>query len=391
MKKWPMIGGALALILLLGFGLTRLDGPRDGEAAPEAAPPQPQAEPAPSKDAREETVDALLDGMDDEALAGQLFFARCPEGGEAELAATYGLGGYILFGRDFANRTPDTLREMVEGCQAVSKVPMLMGVDEEGGTVVRASAYPQYREQKFLSPQKLYRQGGLEAVGADAAEKAAFLKNLGLNVNLAPVCDVSTDPGDYMYKRAFGKDAAATAEYVRAVVTATREGGVGCVLKHFPGYGNNADTHTGSALDRRPLSTFLESDLLPFRAGAEAGAGCVLVSHNVIEAVDPDHPASLSGPVHELLRQEAGFTGVALTDDLVMEAVTDYAAPAEAAVTALAAGSDMVISSDVAVQLPAVVAALADGTLPRARVREAARRVLQWKYDLGLLTETQLP
>ena len=119
---------------------------------------------------------------------------------------------------------------------------MLIGVDEEGGTVVRVSSNPNLRGTKFQSPQALYSEGGFDRITSDTAEKDALLRDLGINVNFAPVCDVSTDPSDFIYARSFGMDAEQTGEYVRTVVTQMVSDKTGMVLKHFPGYGNNADT-----------------------------------------------------------------------------------------------------------------------------------------------------
>lgn len=177
----------------------------------------------------------MVDTMTPEEKAGQLFWVRFPETGWDELAREWHPGGFLLFGRDFKNRTPEELRTLLASLQETSPIPLLLGVDEEGGTVVRASYYPAFRAEKFRSPQALFAAGGLEAVRADALDKSAFLLDLGLNVNLAPVCDVSTDPADFIYARAFGQDAQATAEYADTVVSAMGEAGIGSVLKHFPG------------------------------------------------------------------------------------------------------------------------------------------------------------
>ena len=208
-------------------------------------------------------------------------------------------------------------------------------------------------------------------------------------MNFAPVADLSTDPKDFIYDRALGLGAEETSQYVAAVVAQMEEDGMGGVLKHFPGYGPSGDTHTGSGLDTRPLETFRAADFLPFQAGIEASGGktAVLVAHNIIQSVDPDRPASLSPAVYQLLREEIGFDGPALTDDLVMVAITQYAEATGncPAVLAIAAGADMVITTDFQTQIPQVLAALEDGSLSRKRVGEAAGRVLGWKYDLGLL------
>src|SRR5699024_9003338 len=135
----------------------------------------------------------------------QMFIARCPDTGAAEKAAEYHLGGYILFARDFENRTPEQAAQAIGSYQAAVDIPLFIGVDEEGGTVNRISRYPAYRDEPFPSPQELYAAGGLEAVRADTAEKCQLLKSLGVNVNFVPVCDVSTDPEDFIYPRSFGR------------------------------------------------------------------------------------------------------------------------------------------------------------------------------------------
>ncbi|MEY8402161.1 glycoside hydrolase family 3 N-terminal domain-containing protein [Oscillospiraceae bacterium 44-34] len=384
----------LALLLLAGCSPA---SPPAESAPPPSPPPEDQSvlapvqPPEPESDPRQETIDRLLASMTAEEKVGQLFFARCPAGDGAALAAEHHLGGYLLFGRDFKDKSAREVRETIASYQEGNALPMLIGVDEEGGTVARVSANPQLRKSRFLSPQRLYNQGGLEAVLADCREKDELLSSLGINVNFAPVADLSTDPGNFIYDRALGRGTEETCQYIAAVVEQMEGDGMGSVLKHFPGYGPNKDTHTGSALDRRPLETFREEDFLPFQAGiqaAQGGSAAVLVSHNIMQAVDPERPASLSPAVYALLREELGFQGPALTDDLAMKAVTQYAGRENRcpAVLAIAAGCDMVVTTDFQTQIPQVLAALEDGSLSPERVEEAAARVLGWKYDLGLLS-----
>ena len=193
----------------------------------------------------------LLSEMTTEEKVGQLFLARMPEVQAAEKAAACRLGGYLLFGQDFQYRTPDQLRELLWAVEQNAAIPMLFGVDEEGGTVVRASRYPAYRDKPFASPQKVCAAGGLEGLRADAEEKGRFLADLGLNVNLAPVCDLSQNPKDFIYKRSLGLSPEETSMGVAAMVEGHTAGGVGSVLKHFPGYGNNVDTH--GKIDRKSV------------------------------------------------------------------------------------------------------------------------------------------
>ena len=338
-----------------------------------------------SLDAEEAALRELLSSMTLEEKVGQIFLARCPDSGALESVRQYQLGGYVLFARDFENKTGGMVRETLAAYQAASKIPMLLAADEEGGTVVRISRYKAFRNEPFWSPQAVYAAGGIDGVRADTAEKAAMMLSLGLNVNMAPVCDVSTDPQDFIYARSFGQDAAATSEYVKNVVEVMQESGIGSVLKHFPGYGSNADTHTGIAYDHREKTVFETSDLLPFTAGIEAGADAILVSHNVVYAYDSEKPASLSKAVHTLLRDELGFDGVIMTDDLYMDAICDYTDASSAAVEAVLAGNDLLCCTDFTVQIPAVVAAVRDGTISTEQLESAVLRVLRWKVSLGIL------
>ena len=121
------------------------------------------------------------------------------------------------------------------------------------------------------------------------------------------------------------------------------------------------------------------------QAGIDAGADCVLVSHNVVESMDGSLPASLSPEVHRILRQELGFTGVTLTDDLAMDAVEAYAEDGSVAVLAVLAGNDMIVTTDFEEQIPLVIAAVESGAIDEGLIDQAVSRVLGWKYDLGLL------
>lgn len=382
---------AAMLTLLVLFSLAACGAPPTPEEPvppvqeelPAVEPPPPATEPEPPAD----PVEELLTSMSLEEKVRQLFFVRCPAENAAEDVSAYHLGGYILFDRDTKDKTADALIQTIQSYQDAAAVPLLIGVDEEGGTVVRVSSNPHLRASKFQSPQKLFADGGMEAVTADAREKDILLDALGFNVNLAPVADVSTDPGDFIYNRAFGRDAAATADYVSAVTAQMAADGMGSVLKHFPGYGNNADTHTGIAVDDRPYEDFVNGDFLPFLAGMEAGGSttAVLVSHNIVECMDAELPASLSPNVHRILREELDFDGVVMTDDLAMDAVAAYAEDGAVAVMALEAGNDLVLTTDYRTQIPKVKEAVENGELDESVIDTACRRVLQWKQALGLL------
>lgn len=113
-------------------------------------------------------------------------------------------------------------------------------------------------------------------------------------MNLAPVCDMTSDEYGFMYGRSFSSDVDMENRYVRTVVETSKSKKLGTVLKHFPGYGNNSDTHTGIAYDDRDYSEFENTDFKPFYQGIESGADCILVSHNIVNCMDSEYPASLS-------------------------------------------------------------------------------------------------
>lgn len=302
-------------------------------------------------------------------------------------AAAYGVGGLCLYAPAFEDKNKAQVRAMTQSLQDKAAVPLLISVDEEGGTVNRVSRYEALRKEPFLSPSAVYAQGGWEKVKADTLEKAELLLDLGINVNLAPVCDVPLSKNDYIYPRCFSMDAAETAKYIATVAEIMKQQKLGSALKHFPGYGGSNDTHKGMAYDERPYSDFLQADFLPFIAGIEAGADSVLVSHNIVTSMDADYPASLSVNVHRILRQELGFDGVIITDDLSMKAISQYTDGKNPAVQAVLAGNDLLCYSDYQTAVKAILTAVQEGIITEKRIDESVLRILRWKLNLGL----QLP
>lgn len=329
-------------------------------------------------------MEALMDSLTLEQKVGQIFLARCPETGAAEAVQQYHLGGFVLFDRDFEGETPSSMAQKIAGYQGVSHIPLLIAVDEEGGTVNRVSSHKAFRAYPFPSPRALYTKGGLELIHNTEAEKAQLLSGLGINVNLAPVCDVTTNPSAFMYRRSLGQSPAVTGEFVADSIQTMGRFGVAAVMKHFPGYGNNADTHTGIARDSRSLETLETEDMQPFFAGISAGGGAILVSHTIVEAIDPECPASLSQPMNYYLRLAMNFGGVIITDDLSMDAIAAQYGTEEAAVLAVLAGNDLLCSTEFETQYSAVLKACRSGRIPEAVLNEAVERVLRWKAQMGL-------
>ena len=329
----------------------------------------------------------LIASMTLEEKVGQLFLARCPGANAIEQLQKYHLGGYILFAPDTKGQTTESLAATIAAYQEASAIPMLIAVDEEGGTVCRISNVSTLRESKFPSPRDLYSKGGMELVLSTEAEKSILLKELGINVNVGPVCDITTNPAAFMYKRSLGQSPEITGEFAAKMCAVMAENGIGSVLKHFPGYGNNTDTHTAVARDKRTLEELESCDLVPFATAIEAGCDAIMVSHTIVECLDKEYPASLSPAVHSYLRSKMVFGGVIVTDDLVMSAITDLYGDGEAAVMAVLAGNDLLCVTNYAVQYKAVLAAVQDGRIPMELLDIAVERILLWKYRLGLFGE----
>ena len=333
-----------------------------------------------------ESLQVILDGMTLEEKVGQMFIARCPQSNAATLASQYHLGGYILFARDFESETKESAKAKIQSYQNSSKIGMLIAVDEEGGKVVRVSKYPNFRSSPFSSQMQLYNSGGVPALASDAKEKSELLLSLGINMNFAPVCDLPDSQSNYIYYRTLGTDVNVTVSGIPAIVTQMNKSGIVSVLKHFPGYGNNSDTHTGSATDSRPYSDFENADFKPFISGINADAPCVLVSHNIINSMDSSSPASLSQAVHNILRNELGFYGVIITDDLAMDAITSYAGSQNVAVMAVNAGNDLICCTDFQNQITAVINAVKSGQISEERINQSVLRILKMKQDYRILS-----
>ena len=327
----------------------------------------------------------LLSKMTIEEKIGQMFLIRCNIITAFEDIDKYKVGGFILFDENIRGETKESLRNTIKSYQDNSPIDMIIAVDEEGGTVNRLSWYSEFRSVPFNSPQELYNEGEYSLIVSDTEEKATLLKSIGINMNLAPVADISTNPNDYIYSRTFGKNANETATYIKTVVEAMKNNNMGSTLKHFPGYGNNLDTHSSMSIDNRSYESFLNNDFIPFKAGIDAGADSILVSHNIITSIDETLPASLSKRIHDIIRNDLKFDGVIMTDDLQMSAIKEDIGDVNSAILAVNAGNDLIISSDYNIQIPAVIQAAQNGDIKEEVIDEAVLRILKLKLELKII------
>lgn len=329
----------------------------------------------------------LMSGMTLEEKVGQLFLVRYDTSTAGKQITNYYAGGFVLFAKDFQNHTKVTIKKEIDAKQGISKIPLALAVDEEGGYVTRVSRFPAFRSERFNSNRVLFETGGYELVESSEKEKAELLLSLGLNLNLAPVADVSTDSNDYINIRTFGRDARETSTFISNIVTYNNKYGISSCLKHFPGYGNNVDTHNGIAIDNRSYESFVNNDFLPFKSGIEAGVPTILVSHNIVNSMDSKYPASLSKKVIDELRNTLGFSGVVITDDLAMGAVAKFVDGNTAATLAINAGNDMIITSSFETMYNEVLNNVKSGIIKEETIDKAVKRILAWKYAYKIIKE----
>lgn len=404
MKKFYIIGMTIGIVLIgimlfvkeLGIE-KQLKNPRKEENIPSEN--QIQEETTEIFEAYYQKANEKLQTLTLEEKIAQLLIVDISASSSVDTSQKYAFGGYVLFKSFFENKTEQQVKTEIANLQKTAKIPLLIAVDEEGGSVVRVSANPNLVKEPCLSSRELYKKGGFEEIKQDTIRKSKVLENLGINLNFAPVVDIATSPNDYMYKRAFGEGKELTSEYAKTVIRESKKTKVSYTLKHFPGYGNNKDTHVGNSVDTRTYEEICENDLEPFRAGIEEGAEVVMVSHNVVTSIDENVPASISLAIHKLLREELNYSGIIITDDMKMGAIKEKYSLEEAVAKAILAGNDMMILSidkntveeetNQTVTYESVMnyvkKAIEEGRIKKEIVNQSVRRILAWKYAKGLM------
>lgn len=354
--------------------------------APELVSPTPTPEPTPEPTPTPSPAEQLLAGMTAEEKVWQLFILHPSQLTETGTLLTDAQGvteilpaGGIILDSTNLESEAQTLA-LIADLQALSSIPLLVSVDEEGGTVARVGPA---LGMTTLNSMFHYRAEGTDRARENARALAEGLASLGFNVDFAPVADVWTNPANTVIgARAYSDDPQQAAELVAAAVEGFHLGGVSATLKHFPGHGDTQeDSHNGAAYAYKTLPELMECEMLPFRAGIEAGAELVMVAHITLPALDAERPATLSeAVVTDLLREELGFSGLIVTDALSMGAITQ-AYGDEAALLALEAGCDLLLLPEDASAAAALILERADP----ARIDESVKRILEWKLARGLI------
>ncbi len=322
----------------------------------------------------------ILKSMSPNEKIAQMFFLRYNYQKVVEQINTKNnFGGYVLFSEDFVNHDKNSIKKELEKIQNALKIKLGLSVDEEGGKVVRISKYSKFRNEQFKSSQEYYKEGGIPKILEIEKEKRNLIKDLNLNINLAPVADYSSNSSSYIYNRTLGQSLSETEKYIGEVVKAANNDNFITCLKHFPGYGSNEDTHGKLVYDKREKSEFEETDFKPFIAGIKENVPMIMVSHNIIEKIDSKYPSSISAKIHKILREELNYTGIIITDDISMGAITQFVNQQSIGTIAILSGVDIIISSNQTQNYEEVVNDYKNNLIDDEQIDNAVTRILAWK------------
>lgn len=331
----------------------------------------------------DEKVDKIVESMSQTEKLGQMVMIGI-QGTKVDDDSLYMLhqfhmGGVILFDRNM--KSPEQVKQLTSDLQAQSneKVPLFIGIDEEGGDVVRMA-------EKLTPPpsqKEIGAIGDIEQAKTWAIKTAKSLKEMGINVNFAPVADVGSND-----KRSYSTDANTVIDFVRAATKGYQQENIIYSLKHFPGIGKGkVDSHVDSSSIDVTKEILMAEDILPFKTIIDENDPndyFILVSHLKYPALDEEYPASLSSKIMtDLLRNELGYKGIIITDDMEMGAVANHNDFRSIGVNAVKAGADIVLVCHEYEHQQKVYLGLLDavnsGEISQERIDESVKRIIKVK------------
>jgi len=341
----------------------------------------------------QEYINAIIQNMTLDQKLGQMMIVQFvgPDYGLdlSTMINQYNVGAVLLFTVNNNIQSKNQLRNVTAQMQKNSAIPLVIAIDQEGGTVDRLASldgpHPSATSIGATNdPNKAMKQG---------IEDAQDLSSYGFNLNLAPVVDVNNIYNDQLNLRTFGKNPTIVTQMAGAYLHGLQQSGrVLGALKHFPGLGDVAnDPHISVPRLTRSLSQLESIDWAPYRSLIQQGnVHVVLVTHEIVTAVDNSEPSSLSYKlVTGILRNQLGFQGVIMTDSLTMEGITAFDSPAQAAALAIEAGSDLLMGAtspnEVAAMINGIKQAINAGQISQQRINDSVYRILMLKYQMGLL------
>lgn len=348
------------------------------------------------------TTKDVLGKMSLREKVGQLFIVRpeaLAENSNAETAPAtdrvddavisrieeYPVGGIALFSRNITSA--EQLPMFISDLQSSSKYPLFIAVDEEGGRVARIANSDFFNVASYKSMEDIGKSGDASKAEEVGRQIGSYLKELGFNLDFAPVADTNTNPQNIVIgDRSYGSDPALVARMVSAQLDGLHKSGIIGTLKHFPGHGDTKDdTHSGYVSVNKSWDELKECELVPFISALDK-ADTIMVSHITVTSVDK-LPSSLSYEIiTRKLRNELGYNGVIITDSMAMGAIADSYTSDTAAVMAVKAGADIILMPEsLEKSFNAVLNAVNSGEISISRIEESAERVLTLKAKYKII------
>ena len=299
------------------------------------------------------------------------------------------VGGIIYMGDNL--QSADQVKEMLSNTNSYSiertGLSMLLCVDEEGGTVARVAGSGRFDATNVGNMCDIGSDGTVQDAREAGETMGDYLSELGFNVDFAPVADVLTNQENSIVKyRSFGSDVDTVSDMSIAVAEGLKSKGIEATYKHFPGHGATAgDTHLGAAFTTKTKEELMEEELVPFQNAIDNGANIIMVSHiSVPNITGHDTPASLSSDMIDgMLRTDMGFDGIVITDAMEMGAISSKYASDEAAVMAIQAGADMILTpEDFRLAYDGVLEAVKSGKISEERLDQSVERIIELKLTL---------
>lgn len=354
----------------------------------------------PAVDPLDEQASQLVSGMSLEDKVAQMFvitpealtgYASVTAAGDTTKAAyeSRPVGGLIYMADNLLSteQTTEMLTNMQNIAMERTGLPVFLSVDEEGGTVARVAKNDAFGVTDVGNMSDIGATGDAQNAYNAGVTIGTYLKQLGFNVDYAPVADVLTNPDNTVIgTRSFGSDASVVADMVTKELEGLSSQGVFGVVKHFPGHGGvSGDSHDGAVTMDKSLEELMQTEFVPFQKAVENGVSFVMVGHiSVPQVVGDNTPASLSQMmVSNVLREQLGYQGIVITDAMNMGAITGSYTADQAAVVAVNAGVDMILMpQDYETAYNGLLQAVQDGTITEDRINESVTRIVKVKLQM---------
>ncbi|HQD29248.1 beta-N-acetylhexosaminidase [Acetivibrio saccincola] len=344
-------------------------------------------------------IDNLVSSMTLEEKIGQLFVVAFRKNGEDKnlyemdehvknQIEKFKIGGVVLFNENISTR--EQTSNLIKSMQSVSKIPLFISVDEEGGRISRLGSNPEMGITKLPPAKEIGETNDPDLAYRLGRKLGSELYSLGFNMNFAPVADVNTNPQNPVIgDRAFSSDPQIAGIMVEQFVKGMQEQNISSVLKHFPGHGDaSEDSHKGAVVIEHSIERLREIEFVPFKKGISSGVDAIMTAHIILPEIEPDNlPATLSNKILTgLLREELNFGGLIITDALEMKAIKKHWSSGEASVMAFKAGADILLMPEsLEKAYNTILEAVLNGDIAEERIDKSLYRILKVKYKRGIL------